>query len=142
MRHTRSYILAFTLGFLSTTLTLSAQTEDVSKSLDLRYCGSPVRELDGSIKRSTAELNLFKLVHQCPSTGKTAGPCPGWAIDHVIPLACGGCDLIHNMQWLPDQIKSTSSPYSKDRWERRVYAAPVPYPSNGQCVNETIVFPN
>jgi 5-methylcytosine-specific restriction endonuclease McrA len=49
------------------------------------------------------------------------GACPGWEVDHVIPLACGGCDAVANMQWLPSGAKSTSSPLAKDRWERRVY---------------------
>jgi 5-methylcytosine-specific restriction endonuclease McrA len=108
------------------------------RSLDSRYCGSPVRDKTGAIARSTSKLTLFRLIHACPSTGLPGGPCPGWAIDHVIPLACGGCDDIHNMQWLPDQIKNAEGKYPKDRWERKVYAAPSPFPDTPNCRNEVI----
>lgn len=99
---------------------------------DERYCTiEPVRTEQGKIKRSTTELNNFKKEHPCPSTGKTFGSCPGWSIDHVIPLACGGCDKVENMQWLPVQIKSVAGKYQKDRWERKIY-----------CKNNFEVIPN
>ncbi len=39
---------------------------------------------------------------------------PGWIIDHVIPLACGGDDKPTNMQW---QRKDAAT--AKDEWERK-----------------------
>jgi 5-methylcytosine-specific restriction endonuclease McrA len=44
----------------------------------------------------------FKRTHSCPATGKTSASaaCPGWQIDHVVPLKCGGADAPANMQWL------------------------------------------
>jgi len=42
----------------------------------------------------------FRRSHPCPSTGKTRGACPGYEVDHVRPLACGGPDDPSNMQWL------------------------------------------
>ena len=86
---------------------------------ELRYCGIPKRDNDGSISRSTRVIAKFKEIHPCPENGKTSGACPGWAIDHVIPLACGGCDSISNMQWLPNRLKSSNS--GKDRFERKIY---------------------
>lgn len=91
---------------------------------DIRYCGAPVRDADGSIHRSTAVINAFKRLHPCPATGVTTGACPGWAIDHVIPLASCGCDAVYNMQWLPNSIKSAAGKDAKDRWERVVYVCP------------------
>ena len=91
---------------------------------EIRLCGAPARAPDGSIKRSASVLKAFQLAHPCPSTGLKTGACPGWAKDHIIPLAVGGCDAVYNLQWLPDQIKSASGPYPKDRWERKVYADP------------------
>lgn len=92
---------------------------------DVRYCyqiASDIpRDASGSIKRSTTVINAFKKDHPCPSTLLPKGACPDWAIDHVVPLVCGGCDAEFNMQWLPNSIKSTNSPSSKDRWEQRVY---------------------
>jgi 5-methylcytosine-specific restriction endonuclease McrA len=38
--------------------------------------------------------------HPCPTTGKARGACPGWQVDHVVPLGCGGADTPGNMQWL------------------------------------------
>jgi len=93
-----------------------------SAPVDPRYCAAePARTASGSIMRSRTVLREFKAIHPCPATGKSTGACPGWAIDHVIPLACGGCDAVVNLQWLPDEIKSASSPTAKDRFERRIY---------------------
>lgn len=92
---------------------------------DPRYCGPPERDADGRISRSLTQVNEFRSYHRCPSTGQYDGRCPGWAVDHVIPLACGGCDSVVNMQWLPNEIKRLSGKYPKDRWERKVYANPT-----------------
>jgi hypothetical protein len=88
---------------------------------DPRFCGSPARDANGEIVRSSAERAAFQRLYACPANGLKRGACPGWEVDHVIPLACGGCDAVANMQWLPSGAKSTSSPLAKDRWERRVY---------------------
>lgn len=66
-------------------------------------------------------LRAFRKLYPCPATGKTQGACDGWAIDHVIPLACGGCDAVSNLTWLPTAIKSCAGTTCKDRWERNVY---------------------
>lgn len=88
---------------------------------DPRYGGPPERDSDGSIKRSRAVLREFQRIHPCPSTGKTTGACPGWNIDHVVPLICFGRDAIFNLQWLPVEIKRCAGTTCKDRFERRVY---------------------
>ena len=31
--------------------------------------------------------------------GSASGACPGWVVDHVKALACGGADRSENMQW-------------------------------------------
>ena len=98
---------------------------------DPRYCGEPARDVNGKIIRSAAVIAQFKRIHPCPSTGKTAGACPGWQIDHIIPLAVGGCDAILNMQYLPNAIKTcaaTTGIPCKDRWERKIYAIPFVMP--------------
>jgi len=89
---------------------------------DARYCSiEPVRNDDGTIKRSAAVVREFRQYHPCPSTGKVDGPCEGWQVDHVIPLAVGGCDSVVNLQWLPIEIKTCPGDKCKDRWERKVY---------------------
>jgi 5-methylcytosine-specific restriction endonuclease McrA len=42
----------------------------------------------------------FQRMHACPSTGRHRGACPGYQVDHVMPLKCGGADRPDNMQWL------------------------------------------
>lgn len=90
-------------------------------SQDARYCGLPERGANGEILRSSKLLRDFQAMHPCPATGLTTGNCPGWQMDHVIPLVCGGCDSIENLQWLPVEIKTCAGTLCKDRFERRVY---------------------
>ncbi len=88
---------------------------------DKRICGEPARNERGDIIRRADVLDEFQRLHPCPSTGARRGACKGWAKDHIIPLACGGCDAVENLQWLPNAIKSAGGTSPKDRWERKVY---------------------
>ncbi len=71
------------------------------------------RDKRGRIKRSVAAKDEFKRRHPCPSTGKGSGLCPGYVIDHVKPLECGGPDSPSNMQW-----QTLSEGKAKDKTER------------------------
>jgi len=89
---------------------------------ETRYCTvQPERNSDGKIARRFDVLYAFRSIHPCPVTGKIYGACPGWNIDHIIPLAVGGCDSVSNLQWLPVEIKRCGEDVCKDRWERKVY---------------------
>lgn len=99
----------------------SAPLATMDPLTDYRYAGTVARNTSGATLRSAEVIAAFKKRWACPSTKAHAGACPGWAIDHIIPLACGGVDAVWNMQWLPDQIKSAAGEYSKDHFERRVY---------------------
>lgn len=88
---------------------------------ETRYCGEPRRTAAGHILRRADVLVEFRRLYACPATARHTGPCPGWAIDHVIPLAVGGCDAVRNLQWLPGALKSCAGTVCKDRWEREVY---------------------
>lgn len=57
------------------------------------------RDKHGRIKRSSSAKSAFERQSPCPSTGKTKGRCPGYIIDHINPLECGGADAPFNMQW-------------------------------------------
>jgi hypothetical protein len=57
------------------------------------------RDRHGRIKRNKAAKAAFERESSCPSTGKTSGRCPGYVVDHVNPLECGGADAPSNMQW-------------------------------------------
>lgn len=89
-----------------------------------RYCGPAARNAAGEILRRQDVLRAFRKAHPCPVTGLTTGACTGWAIDHVIPLACGGCDAVSNLQWLPNGLKSVPL-IGKDRFERKIYCTPM-----------------
>jgi hypothetical protein len=34
-----------------------------------------------------------------PLDWRTTGACPGYAKDHIVPLACDGPDTVANLQW-------------------------------------------
>ena len=51
--------------------------------------------------------------HPCASTGKASGCCPGYVVDHVHALECGGADAPSSMQW-----QTTAAAKGKDRTER------------------------
>lgn len=72
------------------------------------------RDSRGRIARSSEAKAEFKRQYPCPSTGKGYGRCPGYVIDHVTPLACGGYDGMPNLQW-----QTTEDGKTKDRIERK-----------------------
>lgn len=45
---------------------------------------------------------------------------PGYVVDHIVPLACGGADAPSNMQW-----QSIADGKAKDKWERKGCARPA-----------------
>lgn len=58
---------------------------------------------DARIPRSAAEVRAFRAEHPCPSTARVRGACPGWQVDHAVPLCAGGTDHRSNMQWISAQ---------------------------------------
>lgn len=105
--------------------------------VDYRYCGTPKRNSSGDIIRSSSVLAAFEAQHPCPATG-VKGPCPGWAINHVIPLACGGCDAVSNLHWLPVSIKACAGTHCVDRFERSIYALDPPIPGTPACTRKIV----
>jgi len=71
------------------------------------------RDADGRIKRSSAAKNDFKQSNPCPNGVRRSGSCPGYVIDHINPLACGGADAPYNMQW-----QTVQAAKAKDKTER------------------------
>jgi hypothetical protein len=65
------------------------------------------RDSDERIKRSTAAKDEFER-----ATGYAHGR-PGYIVDHVVPLACGGADSPSNMQW-----QTEAEAKAKDKTER------------------------
>ena len=69
---------------------------------------------EGRIHRSHQARVIFQHEHPCPATGRVTGKCPGYVIDHIEPLVCGGADAPSNMQW-----QTIAEAKEKDRWERK-----------------------
>ena len=51
------------------------------------------------VKRNPSMVRKFKKVNVCPSTHRKGGKCPGYVVDHIKALACGGLDDPSNMQF-------------------------------------------
>jgi len=69
--------------------------------------GGPTRDSRGRIRRSaTAKRDFMRM------SGYPHGR-PGYVIDHIVPLACGGADAPSNMQW---QTRAEAA--AKDKTER------------------------
>lgn len=66
------------------------------------------RDQQGRIQRSSKAKHEFMKKSGYPN-GR-----PGYVIDHIVPLACGGTDASSNMQW---QTKAEAK--TKDRIERK-----------------------
>lgn len=95
-------------GAVASTKTAPANVAKASTASTL-----PIRSSDGRIERSAAAKSAFQKSHPCPSTGASTGSCPGYVVDHVKPLACGGADAPANMQW-----QAAAAAKEKDKTER------------------------
>lgn len=65
------------------------------------------RDAKGKIARSRVARHTFQV-----QTGYPHGR-PGYVIDHITPLACGGADAPSNMQW-----QTIAAAKAKDKIER------------------------
>src|SRR5439155_9707580 len=96
--------------------TRSAPSTSRSTHVPSLHSHTPVlggsRDSHGRIKRSETAKRDFEHHHPCPSTGKTSGACPGYVVDHIVPLKRGGADDPSNMQW-----QTAGAAKAKDRWE-------------------------
>ena len=76
------------------------------ESTPLRYTAAP-RDSHGRVKRSEAAKADYMR-----QTGYPHGR-PGYVVDHIKPLACGGADAPSNMQW-----QTIAEAKAKDKVER------------------------
>jgi hypothetical protein len=73
----------------------------------------PRRDANGRIARSATQVHHFKIQNPCPATGYFSTHCPGYVVDHIVPLCACGVDRPENMQW-----QSVAEAKEKDRFER------------------------
>ena len=62
--------------------------------------------------RSQSAVAHFKKFTACPATGMIQKKCPGYVVDHIVPLCKGGEDSPLNMQF---QTKAAGK--AKDKYE-------------------------
>lgn len=131
---------------------------------ETRYAESVARNPDGTIHRRGDVLRAFQRLHPCPSTGLQAGACPHWAMNHNLPLACGGRDAVDNLSWVREEFKTgfaddggvsrpmgymhinpdgsmtfvDMSRYATDRVERKIYDRVPEVPGTDACTNAVI----
>jgi hypothetical protein len=55
----------------------------------------------------------FRRATPCPATGLTSGPCPGFVVDYIMPLTCGGINDPINIQWA-----TVDAAKAQRKWER------------------------
>ena len=75
-------------------------------------CGYRLRDWRGRYIRCSAARAAFERDNPCPSTSQSRGACPGYVVDHIVPLKRGGADLPSNMQW-----QTVEEAKAKDRVE-------------------------
>jgi hypothetical protein len=78
-----------------------------------RRASGIAREGHGRIQRSRSDRARFRRKNLCPSNGRRSGACPGYVVDRVRPLECGGVDSPGNMQC------QTTAAKAKDRTKAR-----------------------
>ena len=65
----------------------------------LLVLGAASTVVEAKQARSGAAKAEFLRQHPCPATGQPKGKCPGYVIDHVVPLCASGPDQPSTMQW-------------------------------------------
>ena len=73
--------------------------------------------------RDPAQVRAFRKAHPCPATAMTTGACPGYVVDHIIPLCLQPhisepLDRPGNMAW-----QERAESLKKDRAERQLCAS-------------------
>jgi 5-methylcytosine-specific restriction endonuclease McrA len=88
-------------------------TREIKNRDNYSLVGTVARTESGRIKRDLSARRDFMLHTYCPSTSTYALVCPGYVVDHIVPLSCGGPDKPENMQY-----QTTEAAKEKDKWER------------------------
>ena len=109
------FILVVT--FAAVTFALSLVTTKARAGAPEPFSAIALSENSGALERSARQKRAFRAAHPCPATARASGPCPGWIVDHVVPLCAGGPDHPANMQW-----QTVEKAKAKDREEHALCA--------------------
>ena len=73
--------------------------------------------------RDRAQVREFRKENPCPLTHQTKGACPGYVVDHIIPLCAGGADHHSNMQWQDKRqaLEKDRTEWALCRWIRKAH---------------------
>ena len=93
----------------SSTKGTSTHRKPAARKASKKKATGAARDAHGRIARSEAAKDQFMR-----QTGYPHGR-PGYVVDHIVPLACGGADIPSNMQW-----QRVAAAKAKDRVERQV----------------------
>lgn len=72
------------------------------RNLFAALLGALVVGIADATSRDPVEKAAFRRANACPATGAIKGKCPGYQVDHIVPLCAGGADHPSNMQWLSE----------------------------------------
>ena len=81
-------------------------------------CKSCTRDAAGKPVGNPVVKEAFARTNPCPATGSLGTVCPGYVVDHVTPLACGGEDEVTNLQW-----QTAAQAMRKDAWSQTACAS-------------------
>lgn len=56
--------------------------------------------VSNSALRDPKQAAAFRRLKACPATGQIQKSCPGYVVDHIMPLCAGGLDSPDNMMWM------------------------------------------
>ena len=129
MKH---FLLAMIGGMIVVWL-VDAKAVECTPYADCRYQGAPQRDATGKIIRDWRVVAAYRKLNPCPSTGLHTGACPGWALNHTCPLACGCVDAAWNLSWMRNDVKLIV-----DGYERKISASIPPQPDTANCENVII----
>ena len=81
----------------SATTSAGPQTSSTGRRPMATNTAQPANGTPTPVCAATAR-RAFQTANPCPATGLPTGPCPGYVVDHIIPLKRGSADDPRNMQ--------------------------------------------